>query len=114
MVNCNQENNDVCFNINLTTKKSGNDISWSVGNCKSAGVGFPDQCSANGGYLDNQHFVEHCCLEQGDYNISCFDCSGNSWGEGASLEINGVKYCEEFKGNVHEIPFSTKCKILTR
>ena len=111
MNNCNKDNNEVCFNINLTTKDSGNDISWSVGTCKSAGVGFPERCSANGGYLDNQQFVEHCCLEQGNYNISCFDCSGNSWGEGASLEINGIKYCEQFTGNVHEISFSTTCKF---
>ena len=75
MTNCDQDDTKVCFSINLTTKTSGNEISWSVGNCMSAGVGFPAQCTANGGYLDNQQFVEHCCLAQGNYNISCFDFS---------------------------------------
>ena len=100
----------MCFNVKLTTKKSANDISWSVGSCKSAGKGYPHRCSANGGYLDNQEFVEHCCLQQGVYNVSCYDCTGDSWGEGAYLEINGKRYCENFSGNSFDTKFNLTCK----
>ena len=109
--NCGVNSDTMCFNVKLTTKEWANDISWSVGSCKSSGKGYPYQCSANGGYPNNQEFIEHCCLQQGVYNLSCFDCSGDSWGEGAYLEINGKKYCESFKGNKLETTFNLTCRI---
>ena len=108
--NCGQNSNTLCFNVKLTTKDWANDISWSVGSCKSSGKGYPYQCSANGGYPNNQEFVEHCCLQQGVYNVSCYDCSGDSWGEGAYLDINGKKYCENFTGNSQETKLNLTCR----
>ena len=108
--NCGQNSDTMCFNVKLTTKEWANDISWSVGNCKSSGKGYPYQCTRNGGYPNNQQFVEHCCLQQGVYNVSCFDCSGDSWGEGAYLEINGKRYCENFRGNSHQTIINVTCR----
>lgn len=87
----------VCFNVETITKKWANEISWSVGSCKSTGR---HTCTANGGYFDNMNFTQPCCLSPGDHQLTCYDCYGDTW-KGGYLLMNGVKYCENFTGMVH-------------
>ena len=87
----------VCFNVETITKKWANEISWSVGSCKSTGR---HTCTANGGYFDNMNFTQPCCLPPGDHQLTCNDCYGDTW-RGGYLLIDGVKYCENFTGMAH-------------
>ena len=87
----------VCFNVETITKKWANEISWSVGSCKSTGR---HTCTANGGYFDNMNFTQPCCLSPGDHQLTCYDCYGDTW-KGGYLLMNGVKYCENFTGMVY-------------
>ena len=69
----------------MTTKKYGNEISWSVGT----------ECVGNGPYKKDNFYEQICCFAAGEYTVSCKDSYGDGW-NGGYLEINGQKYCEEW------------------
>ena len=94
----------VCFNVETITKKWANEVSWSIGSCLSVGK---STCTANAGYFDNMNFTQPCCLSPGDHKLTCNDCYGDPWGRpswgGGYLLINGMEYCGNFTGNVHQV-----------
>jgi len=79
-----QGDDNGCFDVKLTTKRYGSEISWSLGSCQG-----------NGGYGNYGEYTEQCCLEPGDYNLECKDSYGDGW-HGGYIEVNGEKYCESF------------------
>jgi len=76
-----------CFNVGLTTKLSANEISWDIGGCKN----YVD----NTGYVNNQYYQQICCLPPGNYKMRCKNILREGW-NGAYVEINGQKCCENF------------------
>ena len=84
---------DVCFDVKLTTVNYGSEISWSLGSCQS-----------NGGYGNNAEYTEQCCLTPGNYNLECKDSYGDGW-NGGYIEVKGEKYCESFStGGEETVP----------
>ena len=85
-----------CFDIRLTTKFHGDQISWSVGSCMSSQL-----------YSDDKVFTQECCLGgrellfDGNYKIICMDSGGDGW-HGGYLEINGQQYCKDFNGSFEQ------------
>ena len=67
-----------------TTKQYGNEVSWSLGTCPNAQT-----------YESNNVYTQQCCTGAGDFTLSCKDSYGDGW-NGGYLEINGVKYCDDF------------------
>ena len=76
-----------CFNVGLTSKLSANEISWDIGGCKN----YVD----NTGYVNNQYYQQICCLPPGNYKMRCKNILREGW-NGAYVEINGRKCCENF------------------
>lgn len=73
--------------MNLTTKNWGVEISWTFGSCESAAAGT---------YGNNAKYTEQCTLAPGTYTLTCKDTYGDGWNRGY-LEIQGTKYCKNFK-----------------
>ena len=70
------------------TRSYGSETSWSIGNCQSEQA-----------YGNHQQYSQECCLYGGDsgiYIVTCLDSYGDGW-HGGYLEVNGKKYCEEFR-----------------
>ena len=70
--------------MNLTTKKWGQEISWTFGSCASAQL-----------YANQQQYTERCCQTSGEYTLTCKDSNGDGW-HGGFMEIEGNKYCYGF------------------
>ena len=70
--------------MKLTTKSYGLEISWTLGSCTS-----------EGGYDDDNEYVEQCCLSPGSYNLKCKDSAGDGW-QGGYIEVDGAIYCGSF------------------
>merc|ERR1712038_1143565 len=83
--NPNPEAPDVCTPIKLVTKRWGNEISWTFG-----------ACSSSQEYGNHNIYTEECCQKAGSYPITCKDSYGDGW-HGGYLEIEGTKYCKEFR-----------------
>ena len=79
-----------CFDVVLTTKRWAEEITWSIGSCRSSQS-----------YMNFNVFTQQCCLADGDYKIKCQDSYADGW-HGGYLEINGQKYCEDFTGSLQE------------
>ena len=75
---------DVCTPIKLVTKRWGNEISWTFGDCSSSQE-----------YGNHNIYTEECCQKAGSYPITCKDSYGDGW-HGGYLEIEGTKYCKDF------------------
>ena len=73
--------------MKLTTKYWGREISWTFGTCSSHAVGS---------YEEYQTYHEQCTIAPGTYTLTCKDSVGDGW-HGGSLQIQGTKYCEDFK-----------------
>ena len=80
----------VCTDIKIVTKKWGNEISWTFGNCASGQV-----------YGNRQIYTEECCQEEGNYELACKDSYGDGW-NGGFLEINGEEHCRQFRDGHEE------------
>merc|ERR1719193_1872923 len=78
-----------CFNISLSTKEIADDIFWSLGTC-----------STDQEYQVYATYREECCLEIGDYILTCIDTREYGW-KGATITINGTVYCGNFEGYRH-------------
>jgi len=80
--------NEICFNIITFTQRSarGGGVSWTVGNCSSSQT------------YDTHHvYHEECCLESGDYTVTCFDSNGYGWENYDVMFINDdARYCAGF------------------
>ena len=87
-------NGKECFNVGLTTRLSANEISWDIGGCTN----YID----NKGYGNNQSYQQICCLSPGNYNMRCKNFLGEGW-NGAYVEINGQKCCENFHTGKEQI-----------
>ena len=75
----------VCTDIKVVTKKWGNENSWIFGNCANSQT-----------YKSKQIYTEKCCQLEGEYELICKDSFGDGW-HGGYLEIDGTKYCTDFK-----------------
>ena len=76
--------NEQCFDVVITTKRYGNENSWTLGTCKNDQV-----------YENDQTYTESCCLNPGSYQLSCDDTYGDGW-HGGYIEIEGTRYCKDF------------------
>ena len=47
-------------------------------------------------YQSRSDYEEECCLAPGTYNMDCKCTWGDGW-HGGYLEIDGVKYCDDFR-----------------
>jgi len=75
------------FDVVLRTLVWAVEITWEMEGleCSSAGVT----------YADNNVYTQSCCIPDGDYVLVCGDSYGDGW-HGASLEIDGQVYCDDF------------------
>ena len=73
--------------MKLTTKDYVHEISWTFGPCSSASQGIP--------YGNNDNYSEQCSLASKTFTLTCEDSYGDGW-HGGYLEIQGIKYCEDF------------------
>ena len=71
--------------IKVVTKKWGNENSWIFGNCANSQT-----------YKSKQIYTEKCCQLECEYELICKDSFGDGW-HGGYLEIDGTKYCTDFK-----------------
>ena len=75
----------VCGKIKVRTENWGYENSYAIGSCVSQQVyGFYDD------------YEEDCCLAPGTYSMDCKCSFGDGW-HGGYVEINGVKYCDDFE-----------------
>ena len=49
----------------------------------------------NSPYDSQMNYSEECCLTPGVYSLECKCSYGDGW-HGGYLEIDGVKYCDDF------------------
>ena len=82
----------------MVTKKYGEENSWTFGKCRSSQV-----------YGNNQIYTEECCQKAGSYPISCKDSAKDGW-HGGYLEIEGTKYCKDFKDGLVKTEDATMSK----
>ena len=78
------EDEDLCTEINVVTQQYGNENSWSFGNCNSTQE-----------YTDFNTAIEVCCQPAGTYELVCRDTYGDGW-HGGYIEIGGISYCGDF------------------
>ena len=88
---------EVCFDIKVVTKSWGKENSWMFGTCRSSKI-----------YGWRKTYTENCCLIPGKHTLTCNDSFGDGWHDGY-LEIQGKKYCRNFKnGEQKTIQFTVK------
>ena len=80
---------DVCFAVELTTKKWASEIGWSI----SSKEGY---CSSNQAYRNEREYSTRCCIRPGSYVLKCVDRGGDGW-HGSYIRINGINYCQNFE-----------------
>jgi len=73
-----------CATVKVRTSSWGSENSYAIGTCVSQEV-----------YSSNSDYEEECCLEPGSYALDCKCSFGDGW-HGGYVEINGVKYCDDF------------------
>ena len=73
-----------CFDVKLTTKGYGSEINWSLESCSNGQM-----------FSDDMEYIEVCCLNPGVYTLKCGNSYGDGW-NGGWIEIQGIKYCEDF------------------
>jgi len=71
--------------VKTTTKDYGNEVSWALGSCTN-----------NGEFESHKSVSQTCCLPQGSNTLECKDTYDDGW-HGGFVEINGNKYCEDFR-----------------
>jgi len=74
-----------CFNITISTTNWANEMTWHLGHCAGAQQ-----------YSSHATYTEECCLEMGDYDLTCLDAYGDGY-HGATITIDGVAYCRDFE-----------------
>jgi len=74
----------VCGKIKVRTENWGYENSYAIGTCVS---------QQEYGYYED--YEEDCCLAPGTYSMDCKCSWGDGW-HGGYVEINGVKYCDDF------------------
>lgn len=82
-----------CFDVKAVTKRYSYEYSWNIG-CVDQ---YCQMCANNATFGRKAEYHQKCCLpaDQKEYSINCFDSSGDGW-RGGYLEINGIRYCEDF------------------
>ena len=74
----------ICFQIKLITLSYGSEISWTLGTCSSDTT-----------YIDNQEYLQQCCLSPGNYSLQCIDSYGDGW-NGGYIEVDSTRHCQNF------------------
>ena len=82
-----------CFDVKTQTVGYGHENSWNIG-CADQ---YCQMCANDVTFSSRGQHHQKCCLpaDQNEYSINCFDSSEDGW-HGGYLEINGIKYCEDF------------------
>ena len=78
-----------CFMVSHSSKRWGNQNSWTLGTCSNASPHVSHATSA----------LVECCLTPGEYTLTCKDASGNGWHGGyVTITHNGItqNFCENF------------------
>ena len=97
--------------MKTVTGRDANENSWSLGTCETQQI-----------YEDDSQYHQDCCLYPGVHTLTCKDSERDGWSESrfnpekwefqkinGYLEINGVRYCEDFDSGseqIHTITFS--------
>ena len=88
---------EVCVDIKIVTKPWAKENSWVFGTCQSSKI-----------YSNRKTYIENCCLIPGMHTLTCKDSFGDGW-HGGYLEIQGKRYCQNFKhGEQKTIKFTVK------
>ena len=91
---------NVCFAVFTITSGWGHEEQWKI-----TGTETLTTCKSSRDY-DNEHTYNNlCCLptRDPDFQLTCIDKWGDGW-NGAYLEINGKRYCQNLKS--HEMNVS--------
>ena len=80
-----------CFQIKIQTKVYAWENTWSLGTCGS-----------NREYISNVDYTETCCLDPGQYHLSCNDNGKDGW-HGGFIEIQGTRYCQDFANGKQQV-----------
>ena len=83
--------------VKTVTSDYGSENSWSLGTCNSEQT-----------YVDGSEYFQVCCLDSGLHTLTCKDSWGDGWKNGEHglngyLEIDGVRYCEDFSTGFEKI-----------
>jgi len=84
-----------CFTITFLSDPQGYhwDRTWLLGHCGAK-------------YYDDGLHTEECCLEMGDYKLTCLSADKYGWSLRARIWINGVRYCNGFfEGFIYQEDF---------
>ena len=74
--------------MKTVTSDYASENSWSLGSCVSGRT-----------YADDSEYYQVCCLDSGGHTLTCKDSYGDGWKWATFngyLEIDGVRYCEDF------------------
>ena len=101
------EGPQTCFNVKMVTTDWAEEIFWGIftPGCYAVDDSCPrchsplDENQHQIPYENNQEYNSECCMpkDKEEFEIQCVDVYGDGW-HGGYLEINGVKYCDDFEG----------------
>ena len=92
---------EVSFNVSLTSRNWGSEISWTLGDCSSDTI-----------YENHDTHEGECSLPSGQYTLVCKDSYGDGW-HGGFIMISGKTYCETFDSGfseTHEVMIGSDTK----
>ena len=77
---------EVCFDVKITTVRYGADTMWWLGTCSSNGLIYDHY----------KKYIHRCCLRPGQHTLTCINKQNPyGWGDG-HIEIQGHRYCNDF------------------
>merc|ERR1719410_170301 len=103
MKNCNYDQPSHCgglspgykwFTVTVKVVDWGNEMSFDIGGCR-----YMESLTPGGGWTDGSTHRKRCSVVSrvpSTYKLFCLDSYGDGW-HGGYVEINGKRYCENFK-----------------
>ena len=77
---------EVCFDIKISTVHHGSDSEWQLGICDGKGTT----------YQNFREYLQRCCIKPGKHTLTCTNRRNPyGWDEGY-IEIQGHRYCNDF------------------
>ena len=75
-----------CFDVTVLTVMNGKDVEWHIGTCNSLEIT----------YQETNRYLHRCCLQPGEYLLTCINKRNPyGWNHGY-IEIQGHRYCDDF------------------
>ena len=76
---------EVCFDVKISTAQYGSDLEWRLGTCNSIGILYPTKI-----------YIHRCCLKPGRHTLTCINRRNPFGWDGGYIEIQGHRYCDDF------------------